>query len=226
MGRCGVGPGKPLVELCRKVAELPGLAFRGIMTYQGFVSGSPKERERQLREEDERLAGMVEALAKAGLACKVVSGASTPNLFLSHLLTRANENRCGTYVFNDRNTVASGSVGWDDCAARVAVTVVSTAVPGQIIVDGGSKTFTSDPWAGGAGFGRVAEDPEALFVKMNEEHGYVKLAPSSPPHRIGDRLHIIPNHICVTTNMHERLWIHEEGKVVDCWEVAARGKLQ
>src|SRR5436305_1542000 len=88
--------------------------------------------------------GETEVIADAGINCDVVSGASTPNLFLSHLLKPVNENRCGTYVFNDRNTVHYGEMGWDDCAARVAATVVSTAVPGQVIIDGGSKTFSGD----------------------------------------------------------------------------------
>lgn len=220
MGRCGVAPGQGLLELCQRVAELPGLRFRGIMTYQGYVAGTEEERRRQLKAENDRIGNIVDSLAAAGLPCEVVSGASTPNLFLSHLLTRVNENRCGTYVFNDGNTVKSGSVGWEDCAARVAVTVVSKAVPGQVIVDGGSKTFSGD---GGA---RAVEDPEATLWKMNEEHGYLKLGPGSPNHRIGERLHIVPTHVCTAVNMHDRVWVHEDGEVVDCWEVAARGKLQ
>ena len=67
-----------------------------------------------MRAEDERIHRLLDALEAAGIQPEVVSGASTPNLFLSHLLTRVNENRCGTYVFNDRNTVSTGAVGWDD----------------------------------------------------------------------------------------------------------------
>jgi D-serine deaminase-like pyridoxal phosphate-dependent protein len=226
MGRCGVAPGEPLVHLCQRVAQMPALEFRGIMTYQGYVAGPEVERRRLLEDEDRRIGDALAGLDAAGLRCQVVSGASTPNLFLSHLLTRVNENRCGTYVFNDRNTVYSGSVGWEDCAARVATTVVSTAVPGQVVVDGGSKTFSSDGWAGGPGHGRIIEDPDAVFAKMNEEHGYVKLAPGSPRHRIGDRLHVVPNHICTAINMHEHVWVHEHGQVVDCWEVEGRGKIR
>ncbi len=225
MGRCGVSPETALVELCRLAQDLPGLRFQGIMTYQGYVTGSQEERVRQLEAENSRIGRVLERLAAAGLTCEVVSGGSTPNLFLSHLLTHLTENRCGTYVFNDRNTVHSGEVGWEDCAARVAATVVSTAVPGQAIIDGGSKTFSSDASGAGPGFGRVVEDPGILFAKMNEEHGYLKLAPTSPPRRVGDRLHVIPNHVCTCVNMHDRVWVHENGEVVDEWEIAARGRI-
>ena len=33
---------------------------------------------------------------------------------------------------------------WEDCAAYVLTTVVSTSVPDRVILDGGSKTFSSD----------------------------------------------------------------------------------
>jgi D-serine deaminase-like pyridoxal phosphate-dependent protein len=226
MGRCGVAPGEPLLALCRRVAELPGLRFRGLMTYQGYVNGSEAERRRALEEESARIDGLLEALVAAGLACEVVSGASTPNLFLSHLLKPVNENRCGTYVFNDRNIVHFGELGWEDCAARVEATVVSTAVPGQVIIDGGSKTFSSDGWVGGAGYGHVVEYPDAVFAKMNEEHGYVKLPPGDQRPRVGERVHVIPNHVCAAINMHDQVWVHENGEVVDCWQVAARGRIR
>jgi D-serine deaminase-like pyridoxal phosphate-dependent protein len=221
-GRCGLPPGEALLELCRWVADQPGLEFRGIMTYQGYLQGPEPQRIEGLNAESERIEGIVASLAAAGLRCEVVSGASTPNLFLCHLLKGVNENRCGTYVFNDGNTVRSGAVNWDDCAARVAVTVVSTAVSGQVIIDGGAKTFSGD------GGSRVIEDPGATLVKMNEEHGYLKLSAADPArrHRVGDRLHIVPTHVCTCVNMHDRVWVHDGGQVVDCWEVAARGKLR
>src|SRR5262249_60185363 len=43
MGRCGVAPGGALVALCRRVADLPALEVRGILTYQGFRAGPELE---------------------------------------------------------------------------------------------------------------------------------------------------------------------------------------
>ena len=105
---------------------------------------------------------------------------------------------------------------------------VSTAVPGQIIVDGGSKTFTSDRAVteGEVTHGYVVEDPDLRFVKMNEEHGYVKRAASTKQYRIGDRLHVIPNHVCVTVNMHDEVVGARAGTVEVIWPVLARGKVR
>lgn len=225
-GRCGVQPGPDLNALCRKVAETPGLVFRGLMTYQGFIAGSMAERETEMREEGDRIQEILDPLREDGLECQVVSGGTSPSLFVSHLAKPINENRCGTYVFNDRNMVASGAVTWADCALRVAVTVVSTAVSNQVIIDGGSKTFSSDRCSVWEGFGRVVEDPMLLFLKMNEEHGYVRRNTSTREHPVGERLHVIPNHVCTTVNMHDEMWVHRKGEVVDCWKIAARGKIR
>lgn len=225
-GRCGMAPGPEMVALCRKVTELPGLRFRGLMTYQGYVMGATAEREAQMRAEQERLARVLDDLREVGIDPEVVSGGTSPSLFFSHLVEAVNENRCGTYVFNDRNMVSSGSVDWSDCAMQIAVTVVSSAVPGQIIVDGGSKTFSSDRCSTWDGFGHFVEDPELVLLKMNEEHGYVRLNGTPQRHAIGERLHVIPNHVCTAMNMHDEVWVHQNGEVVDCWRIAARGKVR
>ncbi len=226
MRRCGIGARSDIVALCGRVAELPALRFKGLMTYQGFILGTLAEREAEMRAEQERLTEILSDLSLYSLACEVVSGGTSPSMFVSHLAPAITENRAGTYVFNDRNMVQSGAVTWDDCAMRIAVTVVSRAVPRQIIVDGGSKTFSSDRSGGEEGFGRFVEDPTLVLEKMNEEHGYVRLAAASTPHRIGDRLHVIPNHVCTAMNMHDEVWVHRGGEVVDCWKIAARGKVR
>ena len=226
MGRCGIAPGPELIALCRKVTDLPGLRFRGLMTYQGFVAGPAAQREAEMREEGDRLRGVLDDLRAHGIKCEVISGGTSPSLFLAHFAKPINENRSGTYVFNDRNMVSSGAATWADCAMRIAVTVVSNAVPNQIILDGGSKTFSSDRCAAWEGFGRIVEDPDLLFLKMNEEHGYVRRNSSTKKHPIGERLHVIPNHVCTAMNMHDEVWAHRSGEVVDCWRIEARGKIR
>ena len=225
-GRCGVAPGSELTALCRKVMDLPGLELRGLMTYQGYVRGSTEERQALMRAEGERLRRLLDDLQSQGIDCPVVSGGTSPSLLFSHLIQPVNENRSGTYVFNDRNMVGADAVTWDDCAMRIAVTVVSNAVPDQIIIDGGSKTFSSDRTSRWEGFGRVVEDPDLLFRAMNEEHGYVGRNGSTQKHPIGERLHVIPNHVCTAMNMHDEVWVHRGGEVVDRWPITARGKIR
>lgn len=227
LGRVGVLPGEPLRQLIEEIRRLPNLRWEGVAFYPGQIKTLDEAGERELEKLAELLDKMLSDLARAGLKPRIVSGGSTPTLFCSHLLPGVNEVRPGTYIFNDRNTVLSGACAWEDCAASILVTVVSTAKPGQMIVDGGSKTFSSDRPSSGAevSFGRVVEAPEAVFARMNEEHGFVELR-DARQFAVGERVRIIPNHVCVAMNLHECVYGVRNGAVEQVWRVEARGKLQ
>jgi D-serine deaminase-like pyridoxal phosphate-dependent protein len=97
-----------------------------------------------------------------------------------------------------------------------------------MIVDGGSKTFSSDrlPNTSEVIFGYVMEAPAARFVKMNEEHGYVDISKTGQEFSIGDHVRIIPNHVCAAVNLHERVYGIRGEQVEETWLVEGRGKLQ
>ena len=228
LGRVGVAPGESLLDLIRGIARLPNLRFEGIAFYPGQVKSLDEEGRQALIEVAELLEQTLGDLRRAGFTPGIVSGGSTPTLFLSHLLPGMNEVRPGTYIFNDRNTVLSGACTLDECAASIMVTVISTAKAGQMIVDGGSKTFSSDrPTAGSeVSFGHVMDAPQAVFTKMNEEHGFVDLRNAGRRFNVGDRVRIIPNHICVAMNLHECVYGIRGDAVEQTWRVEGRGKLQ
>ena len=97
-----------------------------------------------------------------------------------------------------------------------------------MIVDGGSKTFSSDRLSASpeVSFGHVVEAPEAVFTKMNEEHGYIELRGADRGFAVGDRVRIIPNHVCTAMNLHETVYGIRGGQVEQVWQVEGRGKLQ
>ena len=76
------------------------------------------------------------------------------------------------------------------------------------------------------GHGRVLEAPGIRFYKMQEEHGYLDTSASERKLEIGDRLRIVPNHICVAVNMHEKMVGVRGDTVESIWPVKGRGKLQ
>jgi D-serine deaminase-like pyridoxal phosphate-dependent protein len=228
LGRVGVPPGETLLRLIHEIRQMPGLRFEGIAFYPGQIKNMDEEGEQALKNLAQMLEGILDALRKAGVEARIVSGGSTPTLFHSHRLPGLNEIRPGTYIFNDRNTALAGACTFEDCAASVMVTVVSTAKTGQMIVDGGSKTFSSDgPPAGvPVSFGRVVDAPDAVFANMNEEHGYVDLRRAGQKFNVGDRVRIIPNHVCVAMNLHECVYGIRGNTVEQTWRVEGRGKLQ
>ncbi|MBL8209411.1 MAG: alanine racemase [Bryobacterales bacterium] len=228
LNRMGVTPGEPLLDLGRQVARLPWVQLRGITFYPGHVKSSGEESEQQLNDLSSLVQEMTSDWKKAGLPLEIVSGGSTPALFSSHRIKGLTEIRPGTYIFNDRNTWNMGACDVSDCAASIVTTVVSTARPRQMIIDGGSKTFSSDRLAGSSEvhFGYIVDAPSATFTKMNEEHGFIDLRNVKKEFSVGDRVRIIPNHICVAMNLHEQVYGVRGDEVVETWKVAARGKLQ
>lgn len=217
--RVGVGDER-LPALLDGLRALPGLRVRGITCYPGHIKSLDAAGEAALDE----LSALISRIAPGH---EIVSGGSTPALFESHKVKGLTEIRPGTYIFNDRNTVAAGACSNEDCAVTIMATVVSTARDGQMIIDGGSKTFSSDRMSAGDNgtWGEIREAPLARFHKMNEEHGYVALE-RGEHFRIGDRVHVVPNHVCVAMNLHETVYGIRGEQVEEIWKVKARGKLQ
>jgi len=228
LGRVGVTPGAELVQLAQAIEKLPNLKLEGITFYPGQVKDLEPSGLASFAKVGELLRSILDEFREAGIEVKIVSGGSTPTLYHSHELQGLTEIRPGTYVFNDVNTVRSGGCGPEDWAASILATVVSTARPGQIIVDGGSKTFSSDRVSNpnDVTFGHVVEAPAARFHKMNEEHGYIDITKAERGFKIGERVHIVPNHICVAVNLHEQVYGLRGETVEEVWKVEGRGKLQ
>jgi D-serine deaminase-like pyridoxal phosphate-dependent protein len=227
LGRVGVAPGEAL-PMAQCIQKLPGLSFAGITFYPGHIKLMDAEGRAAMQEVGQLLFGILVEFQRAGVPVQIVSGGSTPTLFHSHTLPEMTEIRPGTYVYNDLNTIRSGGCAMEDCAASILATVVSTARPGQMIVDGGSKTFSSDRPVNGPDvtFGQVVEAPGARFHKMNEEHGFIDISRAERQFAVGDRVHIVPNHICVAVNLHERVYGVRGDRVEEVWQVEGRGKLQ
>jgi len=226
--RCGLGNENDLLALARVITDLPGLEFKGLMFFPGHFTVGPEQRAVLRDEVNGFLDRSLETFARAGLPLAIVSGGSTPTAYESSLFHGVNEVRPGMYIFNDRTTAGIQAASLNDCALSVVVTVVSTAVPEHAIVDGGSKTFSSDRYQAedGVGFGLVKEDHAAIVERLSEEHGILNVAQSESRHRVGDRLSIIPNHVCTTLNMHDEVYGVRGEQVETVWRVAGRGKVR
>jgi D-serine deaminase-like pyridoxal phosphate-dependent protein len=204
------------LELAQALSRLPAVEVAGISCYPGHSRGDAQTIRSRVEEFDGFLRATRDAFAAAGLRCDRVSGGSTPTRYLTHE-TCVNELRSGTYALLDRN---DGT--FDKCALWVEVTVISDAVPGQIVIDAGSKTLTSDSHPDG-GHGEIVGRPGADLHTINEEHGYVGVEGLEDRPALGDHLQVIPNHACGCVNLHEGLLAVRDGVVDHVITVAARG---
>jgi D-serine deaminase-like pyridoxal phosphate-dependent protein len=226
-GRCGVANETEALHLAQTVSSLPGLNFRGLMFFPGHFGVAPEQRATLRTQVNEFLDRCLETFARADVPLTTISGGSTPSRYESDLFHGVNETRPGTYIFNDRNTVGVSAASLDDCALSVLVTIVSTSVSGHGAIDGGSKTFSSDRYQAedGRGFGFVKDDPAIEIERLSEEHGHLNLTRSERRYRVGDRLTIVPNHVCSTVNMHDEIYGVRGERVETVWKVAGRGKV-
>jgi D-serine deaminase-like pyridoxal phosphate-dependent protein len=182
------------------------------------VWGDEQQRSEEIARIGVDMQRTIDAFRSAGLSLKVVSAGSTPAAEMSHLVPGITEIRPGTYVYNDLNTYYQGLCTLDDCAARAMTTVVSTCVSGQVIVDAGSKVFSSDLLSSGPrrGYGRIMEVEDATLSKLNEEHGLAE-AKDYGAFSVGQVLSVIPNHVCTCINMHDEIYVARR----DRWHLAS-----
>ena len=229
VGRTGVQTIAQTVELAARAEQATNLALRGLFIYPGHVKGKPDEQRPQLAAISVQVAEALDAWRAKGLNAEIVSGGSTPSAYQSHLIPQLTEFRPGTYVFNDMNVVRGGYCELEDCAARIVSTVVSNAVPDQVVLDAGSKTLTSDLCgpAPDSGHGYLVEFPDARITRLTEEHGQVDVSRCDVRPQLGQRVTTIPNHICVCVNMQDRIWWREAIETDDLEPliVDARGML-
>jgi D-serine deaminase-like pyridoxal phosphate-dependent protein len=210
--RTGMQNAAEAIKLAQHVAGVPGLRLDGLMFFPGHLSQSA-DNDAALRGIDEKLGEVLDGWRRSGLRAQIVSGGSTPTAYQSHLVSRMTEIRPGTYVYNDVNSLRCGCAALEDCAARIVCTVVSTAVPGQVVLDAGSKTLTSDRCgpAPDSGHGYVVEYPDAKVTKLSEEHAQVDVSACERRPNVGDRATVIPNHICPCINLQDSAWWFEQG---------------
>ncbi|GIP37233.1 alanine racemase [Paenibacillus sp. J31TS4] len=227
LNRCGREPGTETVELVKRITALPGVEVTGVMTHAGHSYGKTKDEDiRQVAiHEAESLHETKRLLAAEGIDVPEVSVGSTPTSKYIEELTGVTEMRPGAYVFGDGTQLSTGIIDESECAMSVLATVVSHPREGTAIIDGGSKTFSSDLNAHRPGHGFCVSSPEVYIERLSEEHGILKTPPGSFP-EVGERLRFLPNHCCATTNLHDTLVGIRNGKVERILSVDARGRVR
>ncbi len=218
MGRCGVAPGEPALQLARQLLEVPGVKFAGLQAYEGHLVNVLDRAERAARAR----AAMQQAIAtrrlieKAGIPVACVSGCSSATYDATGTMDGVDEIQAGTYATMDRQY---GRLAPEfELALSVQVCVISRPAPGKAVLDIGIK-------GAGCEFGAPAirgyPDVEIKHF-LSEEHAVVD---NAPDWKIGELLQLIPTHACTTCNLHREFVVHAGGVVVDIWPIEASGKL-
>lgn len=218
MGRCGVQPGQPALDLARRLAELPGVEFAGIQAYEGHLVNvlDRAERGEQARAAMQQAIDTRRLIEDAGIPVACVSGCSSATYDSTGTMAGVDEIQAGTYATMDRQYQRLAPEF--QVALSVLVRVISRPTADKAVLDVGVK-------GAGAEFGvpgiRDYPDVEITHFKA-EEHVVVR---NVPDWKIGESLHLVPTHACTTCNLHRELVVHEAGRVVDVWPIEGSGCL-
>ena len=245
MHRTGLADAAAAIDLAEFVADRAPLAYDGLMFYPGHVRQPTGAQAPAMAAVARQVEATLGALARAGFPAQVVSGGSTPAAWRMHEIPGLTEVRPGTYVYNDRVTAAIGACEWDACALTVLATVVSTSVPGQAVIDAGSKALGREPMddarlgaaadgvrdeiplPGGRadGYGAQLDHPEVVVTRMSEEHGILDLSRTTWRPEVGDQVRVVPNHACYVVGLSDMMYGARDDVVETKWPVAARGRV-
>lgn len=220
-------------ELAKKISGLKNLTLTGIYTFKSLLyQGKPTEdNELAAREEGEMMAAVAADIRVAGVNIADVSAGSSPTGIAVAKTGLVNEIRPGTYIFKDIMLQKEKVAEKNELAVKFFATVVSCNHDGYAIIDGGTKTFPTDiplnvPPTFYEGFAEIeGEDKSHLRLsRMNEEHGIVTAINGKTDLVVGQVISLAPIHVCTAVNMHNTVYLFENGKLKK-QKVDARGML-
>jgi len=204
------------------IKRCPQLKLAAIYTHEGQMYGAKPEE--QVVRANEIIAILEKFRAAIDPALPLWPGCSVTAKIVA-ASGKVQVVRPGAYMFGDMAlAVSSKAMGPADVAIHVLVTVVDRPAPGLALIDAGSKVFSSDKSKAGLN-GIAADGRDIQVVSLNEEHGYLG-GGDVDTLKIGDRLQIMPAHVCTVINLTDTVTVVEGDRVVDQWRVDARGKVQ
>lgn len=221
--RCGVEPGEPALKLAQAITACKNLRYAGLQAYQGGAQ--------HLRGVAERRSAIDAAVAavqrtlnlieKAGIPRGKVTGAGTGTYLFEAASQVYDELQVGSYIFMDadyaKNDWTESGIPRFEHSLFVWATVMSRTRPDVAIVDAGLKASSVD-----SGMPRVADFPQAEFLKASDEHGVIKVN-DAPGFALGDKIKLIPGHCDPTVNLYDHFVCVRGGKVEALWPITARG---
>ena len=226
--RLGRAPGGPTVELITQLAEISGITIIGLLTHAGHAYGATTLADRNVVVDNEvsDLVTTQRLCAEAGVAFHEISVGSTPSARSEVTRQGVTEVRPGTYVFNDTSMINLGVANEETCAAHILATVIGRPTPERFVIDAGTKCFTSDG-VGRPGWIQVVGRDDLTMQFITEEHGvgWIDLSKGGTL-SIGDKLLLIPSHICPVINLFDSAYATREGDVIQELIVAGRGKVR
>ena len=235
--RCGVNPeSHDSIKLVQRIVESSHLRFKGILTHAGhsYNAKTPQQVKEIVKQEQEVMVKFARKLEheERNLKPEIVSIGSTPTMSVTDkIMEGITEIRPGNYVFYDYSQVQLGSCRLNDCALTTLARVIGR-YNHHFVIDAGATSLSKDLGLSTNQneneFGKIYQDYEndllesSLGIRsISQEHGKVQVTDPSILERfhIDAMTRILPNHSCLTANLHDYYYIVEGSKIVDKWRI-------
>ena len=227
MGRTGTPPGQPALRLAQLVDQLPGLRFRGMLSYDGasqHVAGFAARKNRTL----EAMGPAVETFAllrQSGLRSDIFSGGGTGSYNIDHLNDGLTDVQVGSYVFMDAQYLEIGSETNAEVYAdfspslTILATVLNDQYAGRATTDAGAKACTINrPWP------IIKGETDISYTSGSDEFGTIRYGDNaSRTYSVGDKLELIVSHCDPVVNLYNHIYAIRGDRVEAIWPVSGRG---
>ena len=229
--RTGVLPNEEVVALAREISKHSSLKLKGLYTHEGHSYGAKSISECQsiMRQAQLDILLASKLLQGSGIDVDTISIGSTPSLMHGQLLAGITEIRPGTYLLMDAAQGASLK-DYSRCAAFILATVISKPNSSRVVLDAGVKALTAFVRPQGIchtpGYGKLADYQDIFIDRLYDEHAVIENESFNRIVNIGDKVRIIPNHICPTCNLYDKMFLYENNNVTKELLILCRGKSQ
>ena len=229
--RSGVITDGHLTELVEHIKKKEHVILKGIFSHEGHTYKAPDAGAwRHLAEESYlRTLRAADLIRSHGVEPEIISIGATPSIMNHAFLEGITELRLGTYIFMDMGQ--SRAVGdYSRCAATILATVISKPTDTRVVLDTGAKALVPQNRSEGicatGGFGCVLGEEDVVISNMFDEHGLIENKDFHDRVSLGDKVRIIPSHICPTVNLYDEAALISDGLVVGTVPILCRGKTQ
>jgi D-serine deaminase-like pyridoxal phosphate-dependent protein len=216
LDRCGVPPGEPARELARAVSAMEGIAFRGIMGYEGGVfTKDAGEKERRCAQANRLLVETARLLERGGIAVGIVTAGGSNTFGITGIQPGITDVQVGSYVTMDLHNRAFG-IDFEQ-AVTVLATVISRPEAHRAVTDAGKKSLSTDEGL------PVCTLPGVSVSRLNEEHGILAVEECAGPLSAGDTVELVPAHGCTTIPLYDHYVALRDGVVEAVLPILPRG---
>ena len=227
--RTGVTSDEQLTRLVNAIQGSKRVVLKGIFSHEGhtYKADSVADCCAKAQAAYAKTVRAAELIRSLGAEIDTVSIGATPSVMNGSSFEGITELRLGTYIFFDVGQ-SNAIHDFSHCAATVLASVISKPEGNRVVLDTGAKALVSQNRPTGicatAGFGAIKGAEDITIENLFDEHGILNSEKFKNLVSVGDKIEVIPSHVCPTVNLYDTAYLVSNGKVIRTLPIACRGK--